>query len=140
MSETCPSPRDIKRMLGDCRSVAVVGCSPNPQRDSHKVARYLLEKGYTVIPVNPQAQEILGQKCYASLEEIGQPVDMVNVFRDPSHAPELARQAARLGAKVLWLQLGVKSPQAAQTAQQAGLDYVEDRCLMVEHHRQGGGQ
>ena len=130
-----PSPQEVRQMLGPCRVIAVVGLSPNPSRDSHRVAFYLLAQGYTVIPVNPKEEAILGQKCYPSLADIPVPVDMVDVFRASEHAPEVARQAAAIGAKSLWLQEGVISGQAEAIAKQAGLAFVQDRCLMVEHRR-----
>jgi predicted CoA-binding protein len=133
----CPKPtaEQVRRMLSQCRTIAVVGLSPNPSRDSHRVAAYLLAQGFKVIPVNPKEETILGQKCYPSLTAIGQPLDMVNVFRASEHAPAVASEAAALGAKCLWLQEGVLSPEAEAIAQQAGLDYVQDSCLMVEHRR-----
>ncbi len=130
-----PGPELVRRMLGQCRTIAVVGLSPNPARDSHRVAAYLLKEGFTVIPVNPKEESILGQKCFPSLAAIGQPVDLVDVFRASEHAPAVAREAVALGAKALWLQEGVVSPEAAAIAQAAGLAFVQDSCLMVEHRR-----
>jgi predicted CoA-binding protein len=133
--EAKPTPELIQRMLGQCRSIAVVGLSPNPARDSNRVAAYLLRQGFTVIPVNPKEECILGQKCYPCLAAIGAPVDLVDVFRASEHAPAVAREAVASGAKALWLQEGVKSPEAAAIAQQAGLAFVQDSCLMVQHRR-----
>lgn len=130
-----PSPEEVRRMLEPCRVIAVVGLSPNPARDSHRVAAYLLAQGFTVIPVNPKEKAILGQKCYPSLGDIPGPVDLVDVFRASEHAPAVAREAAAKGAKCLWLQEGVISPEARAIAQAAGLSFVQDRCLMVEHRR-----
>ncbi|MBI4799578.1 MAG: CoA-binding protein [Desulfarculus sp.] len=130
-----PSPEEVRQMLGPCRVIAVVGLSPNPSRDSHRVAAYLLAQGFTVIPVNPKEEAILGQKCYPSLGDIPGPVDLVDVFRASEHAPAVAREAVAKGAKGLWLQEGVKSLDAAAMAQEAGLWFVQDRCLMVEHRR-----
>lgn len=129
------SPEEVRQMLGPCRVVAVVGLSPNPGRDSHRVAAYLLAQGFTVIPVNPKEEAILGQKCYPSLADIPGPVDLVDVFRASQHAAGVASAAVAKGAKCLWLQEGVISPKAAAIAQAAGLGFVQDRCLMVEHRR-----
>ncbi|MFH1036153.1 MAG: CoA-binding protein [Pseudomonadota bacterium] len=130
-----PTPELVRRMLENCRTIAVVGLSPNPERDSHRVATYLQRQGFTIIPVNPKEQTILGQTCYPSLAAIGHPVDLVDVFRASEFAPAVAREAADLGAKALWLQEGVISPQAQEIARQAGLDFVQDSCLMVQHRR-----
>ncbi|MFA7270949.1 MAG: CoA-binding protein [Sterolibacterium sp.] len=125
----------LLRILKDNRVVAVVGLSANPTRPSHVVAQYLLERGYTIIPVNPGENAILGQKCYASLREIPQKVDIVDCFRKSEEIPPLAEDAIAIGARVLWMQLGVINPSAAQRASEAGLDVVEDRCIKIEHAR-----
>lgn len=130
-----PGPEEVRQMLGGCRVIAVVGLSPNPARDSHRVAAYLLAQGFTVIPVNPKEEAILGQKCYPGLADIPVPVDLVDVFRASEHAPAVAREAVAKGAKCLWLQEGVRSLEAAAIAQEAGLKFLQDRCLMVEHRR-----
>jgi predicted CoA-binding protein len=123
----------IKQILQETRVIAVVGLSPNPQRDSYKVARYMQSKGYRIVPVNPAASEILGEKCYPSLRDIPGKVDMVNVFRPPQYLPEVADAAVDVGAKFLWTQLGVVNEEATRFASEAGLGVVTDRCLMVEH-------
>ena len=135
-----PEARNISEILKETRCVAVVGLSPDPARDSHKVADYLLRQGYQVVPVNPKEESILGQKCYACLSDIPHPVDLVDVFRASEHTPAIAREAASIGAKTLWLQLGVRNPEACRLAGEAGLNTVQDKCLKVEHHRLLGGR
>lgn len=126
---------DLKRILKEAKTIAVVGLSTNPTRESHMVASYLKARGYRIVPVNPGAEEILGEKSYPNLESIKEPIDVVDVFRRPEHLPEIARQAVKIGAKVLWMQLGVANNDAARTAQAGGLEVVQDRCMMAEHSR-----
>lgn len=130
-----PSDGTLKELLRSCRSIAVVGLSAQPDRPSHRVAAYLQAQGYQVIPVNPQLDTVLGERCYPDLAAIGQPVDLVDVFRKPQDCLPVAQAAVALGAKALWLQLGVVDEAAARTAQAGGLTVVMDRCLMVEHAR-----
>jgi predicted CoA-binding protein len=129
------------RILTENRSIAMVGLSADPMRPSHFAAIYMQSEGYDIIPVNPRyaGETILGQRVYGSLEEIPHPVDIVDVFRRPSEAPELARTAAAIGAKVFWMQLGVISEEAARIAREAGLEVVMDRCVKIEHARFFGG-
>ena len=129
----------LRRILQENRVIAVVGLSANWNRPSYFAAKYLLEHGYTIIPVNPGQSEILGQKCYASLVEIPQKVDIVDCFRKPEDIPPLAEQAIAIGAKVFWLQLGVIHQDAARRASAAGLEVVMDRCVKIEHARLFGG-
>ena len=117
------------------KRVAVVGLSSNHLRASNFVGYYLLRHRYEVIPVNPRESEILGQTCYPDLASIPGPVDTVDVFRDPSAAPEIAEQAVAIGAKCLWLQFGVISEAAVEIATSGGLDVVIDRCMKIEHAR-----
>lgn len=126
---------NIRRILENHKIIAMVGLSPKEDRPSHRVARYLMANGYTVIPVNPGQREILGQPCYARLEDIPVRVDMVDVFRNPADVPPIADDAIAIGAKSLWLQLGVIHPEAAAKAAAAGLDVVMDRCPKIEHAR-----
>ena len=128
-------PRVIQRLLHSARTIAIVGLSANPLRPSHFVGFYLLRHGYRVIPVNPREREVLGQRCFERLEQIDEPVDIVDVFREPSVVPEVAREAAAIGAKALWLQFGVIHEAGAAQARAAGLDVVMDRCLKIEHAR-----
>ena len=104
-----------------------------PNRPSYGVASYLLDVGKEIIPINPNHRQALGLKCFSNLEEISGPIDLVNIFRRPEFCPEIVRQAILIRAKGVWLQSGIRSPEAKQLASEAGLDYVEDRCLMVEH-------
>lgn len=129
----------LRRILTDNRVIAVVGLSANWNRPSYFAAKYMLEHGYTIIPVNPGQSEILGQKCYASLLEIPQKVTIVDCFRKSEDIPPLAEAAIAIGARVLWLQLGVTNPAAAQRASAAGLEVVIDRCVKIEHARLFGG-
>ena len=129
----------LRRILRDNRVIAVVGLSPNWNRPSFFAAKYLLEHGYTVIPVNPGATEILGRKCYPDLASIPQQVDLVDVFRKAADVMPIAEEAMRIGAKCLWLQLGVINRAAAAKAAAAGLDVVMDRCVKIEYARLFGG-
>lgn len=129
------NPQIIREILGNAKTIAVVGLSPNPQRPSHPVADYLQRHGYSIVPVNPNEQEILGEQCYASLSDIPFPVDIVDVFRQPEAVPPIAEEAVKIGAKAIWLQLGVISPAGVAIAEHGGLAVVMDRCIMVEHRR-----
>jgi predicted CoA-binding protein len=128
-----PPDSVIREILAHPRRIAVVGCSPNPSRDSHRIARLLMEKGHTVMPVNPNAPEILGQRCYASLRDIPGPVDMVDIFRRADQVGPIVDDAVAIGAKILWMQLGVIDAAAAARAQAAGLTVVMDRCPAIEY-------
>jgi predicted CoA-binding protein len=127
-------PDVIRRVLSLTR-VAVVGLSTNELRASNFVGRYLMYHGYEVIPVNPGAETILGQKSYASLTDIPDPIDVVDVFRRPDAVPDIAADAVAIGAKCLWLQFGVISTTGAEIAKSGDLDVVVDRCMKVEHAR-----
>ena len=129
----------LRRVLQESRVIAVVGLSPNWNRPSFFAAKYMLEHGYTVIPVNPGASEILGQKCYPELAAIPVKVDLVDVFRKPEDVGPIADEAIRIGARCLWLQLGVINQEAAERAVAAGLDVVMDRCVKIEYARLFGG-
>ncbi len=132
------NPATIRDILTHTKTIAMVGLSPKKQRPSNFVASYLNYEGYRVIPVNPRATEIYGEKAYPDLESIPVPVDLVNVFRRPKDCPDIARQAVEIGAKGLWLQLRVVSLEAAQIAEAAGLTVVMDRCVKIEHGRYNG--
>ena len=128
----------IRRVLGGMRTIAVVGLSPKAHRPSFAVAKYMQARGYRIIPVNPAADEILGEKCHANLQSAaahGLKIEIVDCFRRPEATPSLAQQAARIGAKVLWLQLGVQNEDAKNIAEQSGITYIADRCLKIEHTR-----
>ena len=130
-----PSDSIISDILATPKTIAVVGCSPDPDRDSHQIAALLKAKGHAVIPVNPRCQDILSQPCYASLADIPQPVDMVDVFRRSEHVAGIADEAIARRASILWLQLGVIDEAAAGRAQRAGLTVVMDRCPAIEYRR-----
>jgi len=132
------SPR-IRELLQHTRRIAVVGLSARTDRPSNEVARYLLDHGYTVIPVNPAYQEVLGLTCYPSLRDIPEAVDMVDVFRRSEEVSAVVDEAIAVGARSLWLQLGVIDHDAAQRAQAAGLQVVMDHCVKIEHTRLGDG-
>ena len=123
----------LRRLLQETKTIAVVGLSPRPDRPSHEVAAYLQRAGYRIIPVNPACEEVLGEKCYPSLREIPVPIDLVDVFRRPEDVMAVAEDAIAVGARALWLQLGVIAPQAAARAEQAGLKVVMDRCTKIDH-------
>jgi predicted CoA-binding protein len=128
---------DIDHLLDDCRTIAVVGLSPKPHRDSYGVARYMQAQGYRIIPVNPNAREVLGERAWATLAEAAQheKIDLVNVFRNSEDVPPVADDAMAIGARGLWLQKGIAHDAAAARARAAGLRVVQDACLMVEHAR-----
>ena len=127
----------ILHSLRDCRTIAVVGLSPKVHRDSHHVAEYLQQQGYRIVPVNPQATEILGERCWPSLTEAAQHerIDLVDVFRNSADVPPIAEEAIAIGANALWLQLGVQHDGAAAHARAAGLLVVQQQCMLVEHQR-----
>ena len=129
----------LRRILRENRTIAVVGLSANWYRPSYFAAKYLQEHGYRIVPVNPGASEILGEPCYPSVAAIPGPVDVVDGFRKSAEIPTLARDAVAKGAKVLWMQLGIRNAEAAQIATEAGLDVVMDRCMKIEHGRLFGG-
>jgi len=129
----------LRQCLTEARSVAVVGLSDKPHRPSYFVGKYLLEHGYTMIPVNPSKREILGQPCYPSLADVPVAIDLVDCFRGAEAMPGIAQEAIDVGASILWMQLGVVSVQAKQMATDAGLKVVMDRCTKIEHARLFGG-
>ena len=131
-------PGAILRMLRGARTVAIVGLSKDPLRPSNFIGFYLARHGYKIVPVNPREQEILGEKAYPSLTDIPFPVDIVDVFRRPDAVPDIAREAVAIGAKALWLQFGVISPEGARIATDGGLVVIMDRCMKVEHARHLG--
>jgi predicted CoA-binding protein len=131
-------PQVIQRLLRESRTVAVVGLSTDPQRASWFVASYLKKEGYRVVPVNPKANEILGEKCYPDLASIPDPVDLVDVFRPAAECLSVATQAVEIGAKALWLQLKLVKIEAAELAARSGMAVVVDRCVKMEHGRYFG--
>jgi len=129
----------LRRILGEVHTIAIVGLSRNWHRPSNFSAKYLQDHGYRVIPVNPMYEEVLGEKCYPSLSDIPDAVDVVDCFRASEEIPALAEQAIAIGAKVLWTQLEIVNNEAATMAREAGLDVVMDRCMKIEHARLFGG-
>ena len=127
----------IRQSLADCKTIAVVGLSPKPHRDSFRVSKYMQDHGFRIVPINPNAPEVLGERAYASLTEAAQHerIDMVNCFRNSEDIPPIAAEAIAIGAKSLWLQIGVAHDDAAAQATAAGLVVVQNRCLMVEHRQ-----
>ncbi|MBY0341578.1 MAG: CoA-binding protein [Rhodocyclaceae bacterium] len=126
---------ELKRLFETVRTIAVVGCSPRPERPGHYVAKYLKDLGYRIIPVNPGQTEILGEKCYASLRDIPEPVDMVDCFRRAEDIPPVVEDAIAIGAKFVWMQLGIVNEEAAQRAIAAGIGVVMDRCPKIDYPR-----
>ncbi len=129
----------LRRVLMQSRTLAVVGLSANWYRPSYFAAKYMQDHGYRIIPVNPNYDEVLGQRCYPTLAEVPEPVDLVDCFRKPDEMVALATEAVAIGAKVLWMQLGIRNGEAATIAGDAGLDVVMDRCVKIEHARIMGG-
>jgi len=125
----------IREILQNAKTIAVVGLSPKPERDSHEVAHYLQGVGYRIIPVNPVADQILGEKAYPDLLSIPEEIDIVDIFRRSEHVPPIVDDAIEAGAKAVWMQLGVINEQAAAKAAEAGLDVVMDHCTLREHKR-----
>jgi len=123
----------MKQLLKDTHVIAVVGLSDKPTRPSYDVARYMQQAGYKIIPVNPQCSQILGEICYPDLLSIPEKVDMVNVFRKPEDCLDVAKDAVKIGAKSLWLQLGIINQEAANYAEAHGLKVIMDHCIKVEH-------
>jgi uncharacterized protein len=129
----------IRQSLANCKTIAVVGLSPKPHRDSFRVAKYMQDHGFRIVPINPNAPEVMGEKAYASLTEaaLHERIDMVNCFRNSEDIPPIAAEAIAIGAKSLWLQIGVVNDAAAKQATDAGLVVVQNLCLMVEHRQLG---
>ncbi len=130
---------DRLRILQNAKTIAMVGLSSNPFRPSHFAAIYMLSEGYNVIPVNPREKEVLGRRSYASIREIEEQIDIVDIFRDPKAVPPIVEDAIAVQAKVVWMQLGVINEAAAQRAREAGLEVVMDACVKIEHARFFGG-
>lgn len=131
--------QDLKNILLTAKTIAIVGLSDKPDRDSYRVAEYLQRHGYRIVPVNPAVGNVLGERSYASVAEIPHPVDVVDIFRKPDAVGPIVDEAIAAGAKVVWMQLGVVNKAAAETARQARLQVVMDRCMKIEHRRLIGG-
>jgi predicted CoA-binding protein len=137
MSDLPPPTDKLPFILNHCRTIAVVGLSPKPHRASYDVSRYMQAQGYRIIPINPNATEILGEKAYASLLEAAQhkKIDLVNCFRNSEDIPPIVEDAVTIGARAVWMQMGISHAAAAARAEAAGLLVVQDHCLMVDHRR-----
>jgi uncharacterized protein len=125
----------IKKILAGSRTVAMVGLSSSPTQDSYRVAHYLIEHGYEVMPVNPHVSEVLGRTSYGRLRELPEPPDVVDVFRRSEFVPQIVEDAIAIGARAIWMQLGIRHPEAARRARSAGLMVVMDHCMKREHER-----
>ena len=130
-----PSDAEVKKLLRDAHTIAVVGLSSSRFRASFGVSQYMQSAGYRVIPVNPNESEVLGEKAYARLEDVPEKIDVVNVFRRSEFVPEIVDSAIRLGARAIWMQEGVADEAAAQRAREAGLFVIMDSCILKEHRR-----
>ena len=125
---------DPETIVREAETVAVVGASNDPEKHSDKVASYLMEQGYRIIPVNPKEEEVLGERAYDTVDQIPENIDVVDMFLPPEKTPQIAQDAVRAGAKVLWLQEGIESVEARRVAEEGGLAYVEDRCMRSKTH------
>jgi hypothetical protein len=126
---------DIKEILVQAKTIAVVGLSDSPLKPSNQVARYMQDAGYRIIPINPKYDKILGETCYPDLKSVPQPVDIVDIFRNPDHVLPIVEEAITLKPRVIWMQLGVVSEPAAKLARDHGIRVVMDRCIKIEHLR-----
>ena len=133
-----PSADPITEILKTPKTIAVVGLSSNPMWPSHGVAAYMQAAGYRIIPVNPNETEVLGEKSYARLEDVPEKIDIVDIFRRAEEVPRVVESAIRVGAKVVWMQLGIESEEAAEKARAAGLVVIEDACILIEHRKREG--
>jgi predicted CoA-binding protein len=129
-----------REILEKYRTIVVVGASSIPEKPSHWVSEYMIDQGYRVIPVNPDEQEVFGVPCYPDLESVPEPVEFVNVFRRPQFCADVVRDAIKAGARAVWLQQGIVSEEARKLAEEAGLTFVQDRCVLQEHRRWGIGR
>jgi predicted CoA-binding protein len=134
-----PSVETLRHIYETAKVIAVVGASMDPDKRAHIVPAYLQKQGYRIIPVNPRYDELLGERCYPSLKDIPEAVDVVDVFRPSDEAPEIARAAAAIGARVLWLQVGITSEEASRIAGEANMTFVSDMCMAVTHASYGFG-
>jgi predicted CoA-binding protein len=141
MSDFCEMPlenaaeEEIRQLLASARTIAVVGLSDKPKRDSYHVAEYLQRHGYRIIPVNPAVASVLGEKSYARLEDVPDKIDIVDIFRKPQAVPAIVDSAIAVGARAVWMQLGIAHNAAAEKARVAGLTVVMNKCLLIEHRR-----
>ena len=124
---------DIRSILSSSKTIAVVGASPKPWRDSGSIAQFLIDRGYKVYPVNPKYKEVLGQKCYPDLKGLPEKIDIVDIFRKSEEVEPIIDEAIAIGAKVVWMQLGVVNARAAEKAELAGMQVIMDRCIAIDH-------
>ncbi len=139
MKRTRPSLANIRRLYEETSTIAVVGASPDPTKRAHVIPAYLQSQGFRILPVNPTHAEVLGERCYPTVLEVPDHVDVVDVFRPADEAPGIARAAVTIGARALWLQVGIVSDEAEQIARDAGLVFVEDHCIGQMHAMAGLG-
>jgi len=125
--------KELKEILSESKTIAVVGCSRDPKKAAHIVPKYLKDQDYKVIPVNPFAEEILGEKVYRTLSEIKDPIDIVNIFRPSEDCLEVVKNAIDIKPKVIWMQLGIKNTEAAKVAEKHGIKVIMDKCIFIEH-------
>jgi len=137
LPDSNPPSDEIYKLLAESKVVAIVGLSDKPDRASNKVAVYLKEHGYKIIPVNPMKDEILGEKCYSSLSDIPEQIDIVDIFRKVDVIPAIVDEAIKVSAKAVWMQLGLAHHESAEKARQAGLVVVQSKCTKIEHKRVG---
>ncbi len=141
MSDACEMPRhnaspeEVRALLQSVHTIAVVGLSDKPYRDSYHVAAYLKDQGYRIIPINPKITEVLGEKAYARLGDVPEKIDLVDIFRKPEAVPEIVEEAIAIGARAVWMQEGIAHNAAAEKARAAGLQVVMNKCLLKEHRR-----
>lgn len=135
LPDCTPTTEEVREALLTCRKIAVVGLSPKEERDSHRVAQYLLAQGYDIIPVNPGQKEILGKPCYQSLRDIPFKIDMADLFLNPAKVPPVVDEAIEAGVSVIWMQLGIVHNEAAQKARKAGIRVIMNRCTKQEHEK-----
>ena len=132
------SDEELMKVLKESKTIAVVGCSRDPEKEAHRIPKYLKEHGYRIIPVNPFADKILGERVYKRLSDIKEPVDVIDVFRPSEECLDVVKEAIKIKPKVIWMQLGIKNKEAAELAKKNGIKVVMDRCMMVEHRRMIG--
>ncbi|MEW6294713.1 MAG: CoA-binding protein [Candidatus Diapherotrites archaeon] len=127
--------KQIIEILKESKAIAVVGCSRDPEKDAHKVPKYLKEHGYKIVPVNPFADEILGERVYKTISEIKEPIDIIDIFRPSAECFQIVKEALELKPKVIWMQLEIKNMEAARLAEGSGIKVIMDKCIMIEHKR-----
>ncbi len=130
-----PPEEEIVEILNNSKTIAVVGISKKEDRDSYRVAKYLKEQGYKIIPVNPKYDEVLGERCYPDLKSVKEKIDVVDIFRKPDAIPQIVDEAIEVGAKVIWMQLGLAHNASAKKAREAGLKVVMNKCMKIEHEK-----